>query len=189
MLRPSSSSEYCGLVIQLNGGCHTCAIAARLRPPPVAGIGMSKCTNRRWIERTSEKAGAALRFCLAVYLILQIVCTPLHLYLEPHSDFVADEWTTSWAQTTAEISCQAHHSDSDHERHSASHHALKALRTQRTPVVDMVFVMATECLPPAKPCLAEEVSVFSGLSPPELPRSWQFVLRTALPVRAPSFPS
>ena len=47
---------------------------------------MSRTIQRRWTGRTSRVAGAALRSCVALWLILQIVFTSIHLYLEPHSD-------------------------------------------------------------------------------------------------------
>ena len=47
---------------------------------------MSKAMHKRCTGRTSRVAGAALRSCVALWLILQIVFTSIHLYLEPHSD-------------------------------------------------------------------------------------------------------
>lgn len=147
---------------------------------------MSKWANSRSIAGTSRKAGEALRVCLALYLMLQIVCTSIHIYLEPHSDLVDSGSTERAALVTAVMGDDGHDDDSDHERHSATHHDLKALRTQRAPVAEMVMTVMEAWVPAEQDCPHPQVFEFSGLSPPEFPRSWQFLFRAALPVRAPS---
>lgn len=147
---------------------------------------MSKWTNKRWIRRTSRKAGEALRFSLALFLMLQIVCTSIHIYLEPHSDLLDSGSNERPALVTAVIGDDGHDDDSDHERHPVTHHDLKALRTQRAPVAEMVMIVTEAWAPAEKDCPEPQAFEFSGLSPPEFPRCWQFFLRAALPVRAPS---
>jgi hypothetical protein len=147
---------------------------------------MSKWTNRRWIGRTSRKAGEALRFCLALYLMLQIVCTSIHIYLEPHSDLVDSGSTEKAALVTVVMGDDGHDDDSDHERHPVTHHDLKALRTQRAPVAELVMTVIVAWVPAENDCPEPQAFEFSGLSPPEFTRSWQFLFRAALPVRAPS---
>ncbi|HWQ90794.1 MAG TPA: hypothetical protein VN673_03915 [Clostridia bacterium] len=141
------------------------------------------------MNRTRHVVGAALRPLLAIYLMLHIVGTPIHLYLEPHSDSTGAYRMHTGIQVTSTIGYEADDSHSKHERHSASQHELQGLRTQRAPVADMENVRVAECLLLEKGRPEQQVLVSSGLSPPEIPRSWQFVFRAALPVRAPSFAS
>jgi hypothetical protein len=56
-------------------------------------------------------------------------------------------------------------------------------------VVEMMPVQVVAWVDPQGSCPPPQVVEFSGLSPPELSRCWQFVFRAALPVRAPSLHS
>lgn len=134
-------------------------------------------------------AGAALRFSLALWLIAQVVGTPIHLYLEPHCDPADVTPHATEPHGPASLWHDGADGHDGHERHSAAQHDLKALRTLRAPVAELAIVTVTECLDPEKGRPDEPVLECSGLSPPELPRSWQFVFRAALPVRAPSLAS
>jgi len=147
---------------------------------------ISSAIQKRWTARPSRLAGAALRACVPLWLILQIVFTSIHLYLEPHSNeadsrsFGASAWLTAFAGD------EGHDGDADHQRHSAAQHELKALRSARLGPAQMFIASAVQWVHVEQDCPQPQVFEFSGLSPPELPRSWQFLLRAALPVRAPS---
>ena len=131
-------------------------------------------------------AGAALRLCVGLWLVLQIVYTPIHLYQVPHAEEADFSTATPLASAAAFEGDEDQDSDGHHERHSAAQHKLKVLRSQRAPVAEMVSVTVAEWVVTEKDCPQPQVFGFSGLSPPELPRCWQFLFRTALPVRAPS---
>ena len=147
---------------------------------------MSRWIQRRWTGRTSHQAGALLRVCVAILLVVQIVYTPFHLLREPHSD--EDEFSAAspLAATAAFAGAETSDGDGHHERHSAAQHKLKVVRSQRAPVAELGLVTVVECVVVEKDCPQPQMVDFSGLSPPELPRSWQFFFRAALPVRAPS---
>lgn len=174
--------------------CSKLALSCQLRtsrlrlPATNSADTMCKLARTGWTSRSRRMVGAVLRYCLAIYLVLELIGTPLHLYLEPHSG-LADTWSIRPCAEVPSVSGEGHHADSEHERHSAAQHDLKALRIQRIPVTEMATVAHAECLPTEKSRRHEQVLVFSGLSPPELPRPWQFVFRAALPVRAPSLAS
>jgi len=147
---------------------------------------MSTAIQKRWPARTSRAAGAALRFSLALWLILQIVFTSIHLYLEPHSSGADSGSSGASAWLTAFTGDDDHGTDGDHERHSAAQHELKALRSVRLGPAQIFVASAVQWVDVEQDCPQPQVFQFSGLSPPELPRSWQFLFRAALPVRAPS---
>jgi hypothetical protein len=147
---------------------------------------MSRAIQRRWTERASRVAGAALRFCVALSLVLQIVLTSIHVYLEPHSDGADTSSGGASAWLTAFAGDDDHDGDGDHERHSAAQHELKALRSARLGPAQIFVASAVQWVDVEQDCPQPQVLEFSGLSPPELARSWQFLVRAALPVRAPS---
>ena len=147
---------------------------------------MSRTTWPQWTGRARRMAGAVLRFCVALWLVLQIVYTPIHLSLEPHSEEAEFSAAAPLAPAAAFAGDDGHEGDGPHERHSAAQHKLKVLRSQRAPVAEMVMVSVAEWVATEKDCPQPQGVGFSGLSPPELLRSWQFFFRTALPVRAPS---
>lgn len=130
-------------------------------------------------------AGAFLRFCAALVLVFQIVYTPIHLYYEPHSDEAESSATAPQSATIALVDDEGHDGD-EHREHSAAQHQLKALRSDRAALPDMVLVPLVVCLVADLDKPQAQGLGFSGLSPPELSRSWQFHFRAALPVRAPS---
>ena len=147
---------------------------------------MSRPIQRRWIGRTSRVAGTALRFSVALCFMLQIVCTSIHLYLEPHSDGADFRSSGASAWATAFTGDDGHDNDGDHERHPAAQHKFKVLRPERAALAEVLLAPAVACVEVGQGCPQPQVFQFSGLSPPELPRSWQFFVRAALPVRAPS---
>lgn len=133
-----------------------------------------------------RQVGAALRWCATLWLVLYIAYTPIHLYLEPHSDG-ADSWERALPAPAADCVADAgHDGDEHHERHPAAQHTLKVTQPVRVAVAEMVPVQAVEWVCVEADRSMPQVFGFSGLSPPELPRSWQFFFRAALPVRAPS---
>jgi len=147
---------------------------------------MSRWMQRRWTGRTSRMAGAAMRLCVGLWLVLQIVYTPIHLYREPHSDEADISAPTPLASAAAYEGDEHQGSDEHHERHSAAQHKIKVLRSHRAPVAEMVPVQAVQWVEAERDCPAPQVVEFSGLSPPEFHCCWQFIFRAALPVRAPS---
>ena len=132
--------------------------------------------------RKGRSAGALLRLCAVLWLVVYIVYTPIHLCLEPHF-----EEAVCSATTAASCVGDADHDGDDHgDQHAAAQHKLKALRSARTVVAEIVLITAVEWVEAEKECPLPQVFEFSGLSPPELPRCWQFIFRAALPIRAPS---
>jgi len=123
---------------------------------------------------------------VGLWLILQIVYTPIHLYLEPHSDGADSRSWGASAWVTALLGDDGHDGDGDHERHPAAQHKFKVLRPERAALAEVLLAPAVASVEVAQDRPQPQVLEFSGLSPPELPRSWQFLLRAALPVRAPS---
>lgn len=150
---------------------------------------MSKAIHRRGTGRTSRRAGAVLRRCLALLLVLQIVYTPIHLYLEAHSDEVEFSAAVGSASGASFVVPAGEESDGHHERHSALQHKLKVLRSERAALPDLVLATAVQWIDAAQDTPQPQGVDFSGLSPPELARGWQFLFRAALPVRAPSLVS
>lgn len=130
-----------------------------------------------------------MRFCLSLWVALQIVYTPIHLYHEPHSDDASSGGAAPRTTAAAFIGNQDQSPDGHHERHPGAQHKIKLLRPQRVAPMDVVFVAALEWEVAEKDCLEPQPLEFSGLSPPELSRCWQFAFRAALPVRAPSLHS
>jgi hypothetical protein len=148
---------------------------------------LNRAIPSRWTGHASRKAGAALRLCAALLLILQVVYLPIHLHLEPHTDAVEAGVIALLTPAASCVGDADHEGDDGHERHSASHHKLKALRAERAAPMNLVLLPVVECLAAEVDCPQPQVFACSGLSPPLLPRCWQFLFRAALPVRAPSF--
>ena len=147
---------------------------------------MNSLAHRQWTGRSRHQAGAALRLCTALWLVFYIVYTPIHLYRVPHSDG-ADCATSAVPGGGLEFAAdESHDGHGNHERHPAAQHKFKVTQSTRAVLVDMLPVQAVEWVDVEKDCPLPQVFVFSGLSPPELPGCWQFIFRTALPVRAPS---
>ena len=147
---------------------------------------MSRAIPTRWTGRTSRKAGAALRFCVALWLVFHILYTPIHLHRMPHSeeaDFIAE---APLAAGAAFVSDEGHDGDEHHERHPAAQHKFKVVNSERLVLVQMLAVPAVKWMNAEQDCPQPQVFDCSGLSPPELPGCWQFFFRAALPVRAPS---
>ena len=147
---------------------------------------MSRPIHRRLTEHTRRQASAALRFCAALWLVFQFVYTPIHLHLEPHSDAADIGLTASPTDSTTIAGDDEHDGDEHHERHPAAQHKFKVLRSEKAAAAEHVLVSAVEWTFAEMDCPQPQAFGFSGLSPPELPRCWQFLFRAALPVRAPS---
>ena len=141
---------------------------------------------RRWTGAASRTAGAALRLCVGLWLVLQIVYTPIHLYRVPHSEEADFSAPAPLGTAAALDGDEGHGGDGEHERHPAAQHKFKVLRSERAAMAGVFLAPAVECVEVAQDCPQPQVVNFSGLSPPELHRSWQFFFRAALPVRAPS---
>ena len=125
----------------------------------------------------------------ALWLIIWLVYAPLHLHLEPHSHEVLARSSASHTPTLASVSDASPASDGDDHEHPAYQHQLKLAQSNRLASVPVVFLMAVMGMELEKDCPRSPIFGFSGLSPPEFTHSWQFIVRAALPVRAPSFAS
>ena len=68
-------------------------------------------------------------------------------------------------------------------QYRAEHHRLTI------PTPDLLLLSLAPVLPPATALPAEVSGGFLTAAPPELPTTWQFSARTALPARAPSIAS
>jgi len=147
---------------------------------------MSRSLQRRWTGRTSRTTGAALRLCIALWLVLQIVYTPIHLYLAPHSEEADFSAPAPRGPVAAFEGDEGHGGDGEHERHPAAQHELKVLRSERASLADVFLAPAVACKEVGQDCPQPQVVGLSGLSPPGLSCCWQFFFRAALPVRAPS---
>ena len=147
---------------------------------------MIRAIQQRWTGSPRLTAGMVVRCCVAVWLVLKIVYTPLHLYLEPHTD-TADVRSPVASDRTAGIGGLGSHDErGDTDQHSVAQHKLQGLRSSRTAAMDQAFNAAVEWAVVEIDTPTPQVLTESEFSPPELSSSWQFFLRTALPVRAPS---
>jgi len=149
-------------------------------------MAMSKTLGLRWSRRTGQKARGALWFCAALWLVFYIAYTPIHLYLEPHCDGAHVGTGPAPVHNGDCLAGDTHAGDHHHERHPAEQHQFKLTQPTRVMVSDMMPVQAMEWVDPYEGSPQVQVVGFSGLSPPELLCSWRFILRAALPVRAPS---
>ena len=131
-------------------------------------------------------AVAALRCCVSFLLVIQILYTPVHLRLVPHSDDAELGQAAALAADPGIAAADDHDGHGRHERHSASQHQFKGVSSQRAPVAEMALVTLVEWVAAEEGGSAAPRFEFAGLSPPEFLCSWQFFLRAALPVRAPS---
>jgi hypothetical protein len=150
-------------------------------------MAMKRALGLRWSPRAGHMAWGPLRCCATLWLVFYIGYTPIHLYLEPHCD---DSHAGSGAAPTHGGDCVAddrHDGEEHHERHPAAEHKLKVTQPTRALVGELVLLEAMVRATPHESCPQAQVVGFSGLSPPELSCSWQFIFRAALPVRAPSF--
>jgi len=149
-------------------------------------MAMTRAARPRGCRRACRQATAALRFCAALWLVFYTAYTPIHLYLEPHSN-AADSWESALPAAAADwVADPGHEGDEHHERHPAAQHTLKVTQPVRVALAEMVPVQTVEWVHVEPDCSMPPVFGFSGLSPPELARCWQFFFRAALPVRAPS---
>ena len=121
---------------------------------------------------------------MAIWLILQIVYTPLHLSLELHSDETCFSPTISALALPNVVSDDDH--DENHDRHPAQQHKFKTTASARTAIVALWLAPAAEWVDIKNDIRVYQPFVLSGLSPPHLHCRWQFLFRAALPVRAPS---
>jgi hypothetical protein len=150
-------------------------------------ITMSRAMGPPWSGHTRQKACALIHLCAALWLVFYIVYTPIHLYLEPHS--VGADCSTSAGPATAAgfVADSDHNGDEHHERHPTIQHKFKLTQPTRAVIAEVLPVQVMEWMDTDQGGPQPQVFGFSGLSPPELLRSWQFFFRAALPVRAPSF--
>lgn len=147
---------------------------------------ISKVIPLRRTRHARRQASAVLRFCVALWLLLTIAYTPIHLCLEPHSDEADSGLAAASTLTKATLVKDGHEGEEHHEQHSAAQHQLKVLRSSRSALAEVMLVPVMEWMDAEKDYPQPQVFGFSGLSPPELTCCWQFLFRAALPVRAPS---
>jgi hypothetical protein len=122
-------------------------------------------------------------------MVFYIAYTPIHLYLEPHSDGGKASTGAAFMHCGDCVAGDRHDGDDHDERHSAEQHKFKVTQPTRAIVAEMMPVQVVEWANPHEGCPQPQVFEFSGLSPPEFHRCWQFIFRAALPIRAPSLPS
>jgi hypothetical protein len=118
-------------------------------------------------------------------VVWAIAYTPIHVYVEPHSgdlDFSHGAASTGSDECVVE---DAHNGHDHSHRHPAEQHKFQVTQPTRAMVAERMAVQAMEWVDSYAGCPQPQVVGFSGLSPPELPCSWQFVVRAALPIRAP----
>ena len=128
-----------------------------------------------------------MRLSLALWLVFYIVSTPIHLYSVQHNDdanFSADVISTL---TIERYGNDAHDDDKHHERHPSEQHKIKLTPPERITPIQLFAVQSVIWTRFELSISFAQIFVFTGLSPPELPGSWRFLFRAALPVRAPSF--
>ena len=147
---------------------------------------MSRAAQPRGTGRSRRQAGAVLRVCAALWLVFYIVYTPIHLYREPHSESADISPGPTTGSMTDVVAADGHDGDDHHGRHPAAQHKFKVTQPTRAPIAEMAPVPAVQWVEAETACPQPRVFGFSGLSPPALSRCWQFFLRAALPVRAPS---
>jgi hypothetical protein len=126
------------------------------------------------------------RIFTALLLVIQIVYTPIHIMRVPHSDEADIIASSPLVIAAASLVDADQDGDGHHERHSASQHKLKVLRSERLVMGQLFAVPAVQLVDAPQYCPKPTVVGFSGLSPPQFTRCWQFLFRAALPVRAPS---
>lgn len=136
-----------------------------------------------------RRKGGLLRWGTALWLLLYLVSAPLHLYLEPHCDVAASAPDSSCRAGEPCPAAFTSTPDAGHHRHPALDHDLKAVRPERTLQALAMPLPAGEAQTIASPPPRPRLTGLSGLSPPELPGSWRFLLRAAGPPRAPSLAS
>ena len=123
-----------------------------------------------------------MRFCVAVWVVFQILYTPIHLCQVPHLD-EGDLHAASAAAPGAVAAVLAGDDDQDahghHERHPAAQHKFKVVSSERLVQVGVWLAPAVEWRDAEKACPQPPVFGFSGLSPPEFSSSWQFIFRAA----------
>jgi hypothetical protein len=123
---------------------------------------------------------------VVLWLVLQVVYTPIHLSLEPHSEEAEFSTAAPLAPTAVFAGAEGHEGDGHHERHPAAQHKFKVVKSERLVMGHFLAVVPVELMQSETDCPQPQVFGYSGLSPPALPRCWQFFFRTALPVRAPT---
>jgi hypothetical protein len=117
---------------------------------------------------------------------LQIVHAPIHLASEPHLDDMDFRATSGTPWTPPVVAEEDHDGNGHHERHSATLHKLKLTQPSRVVMGELPVSLPAKCPEAPKGLIEPQRFAFTGLSPPELLRCWQFMSRAALPVRAPS---
>ena len=147
---------------------------------------MSSWAEKQWRGRTGRKLGVALPFGMAFWLLVQVVYTPIHILQESHTDELSFNGTTRRASTAVSVSDDDQDEDGHAGEHSAEQHKLKALRSGRLVLNPAVLVLAVQWVDTTQDDPQPPMFAFLSRAPPELHRSWQFIFRTALPIRAPS---
>lgn len=121
-----------------------------------------------------------------LWLVFYILYTPIHLYRVPHSEEADYTAAAPLVAAAALVGDEDEHDDGHHQRHPSAQHKFKLVNSERVVLGQMWVVPAVEWEDAEQDCSQPRVFDFSGLSPPELLRCWQFFFRAALPIRAPS---
>lgn len=152
-------------------------------------MAISRAPGLPWSRALGRWTWRALQVFASLWVVLQIAYAPIHLYLEAHSDGADATAGAASVHRDNLIAVDAGDGDDHHGRHTAERHKFKVTQPMRAIVADLIPLQLMDWVNPDEGCPPPRVVEFSGLSPPELPRSWQFLLRAALPVRAPSLHS
>lgn len=149
-------------------------------------IAISQRPQAERARRALGPAGRAVRFVAALALVSCIAYHPIELCLEPHAHPVNAMPGTVFGHAGACLADDRHHAEDHHERHSAEEHQVKGPPPTRILEFESVPVRAWEALDLSASRPQPSGVDLSGLSPPEFRGSWQFLYRTAPPIRAPS---
>ncbi len=141
---------------------------------------------QRGRARAGRRVGSAVRACAALCLLFHFVYTPFHLYLEPHCDDVHWGKVVAAEHPSLCVIPDARHCEDHHGRHSAEEHRYDATPFPRGLVLGPMLVEVWEWGGLREGSWEGDGVAEAVLSPPEVSCSWQFCLRAALPVRAPS---
>ena len=140
---------------------------------------------RNW--RTSRTAGRVQRFFATIGLVLQILYTLFHVCQEAHLDCAAFSVPDSKVSSgVSSIGCDDQDPSGSHEQHSSVEHKIEVPRSQRLAMAVVLALPAAQAVDPEPDAAPSYAYSLCSRAPLHLSGCWQFVYRTALPVRAPS---
>lgn len=141
---------------------------------PAAGRESNRC----------RPAPARLRLLGALWVIAGLLYTPVHLALELHSD--GSESAHGGASPDRATLASPDDHGGHHACHAAAQHPSQTTMAARLEVVKVAEFLVLSWVNLAYEQPRPRRLCFSGLSPPPHARCWQFLVRAALPARAPT---